>query len=181
MRRIIVVGCQGSGKTSLALKLGRKLGLPVVHLDVLYWLPCWKASDKESFRARVADAIAGNSWVVDGSFSGLAFDLTLARANSLVVIDRSRWLCQWRIAWRSAFDRAGMRPDLPEGCPEQFDWNLMREAWRYNADRRPVIEAERLKYGAGVPVVRLSGDREIEDFLDGVERDSFRATDIQDS
>ena len=42
----------------------------------------------------------------------------------------------------------------------------MREAWRYNADRWPVIEAERLKYGAEVPVVRLSRDREIDDFLD---------------
>ena len=181
MRRIIVVGCQGSGKTSLALKLGRKLGLPVVHLDVLYWRSGWKASDKASFRARVADAIADEGWVVDGSFSGLAFDLTLARADTLVVIDRPRWLCQWRILWRSIFDRAGTRLDLPEGCPEQFDWNLMREAWRYNADRRPVIEAERLKYGAEVSVVRLSSDRKIDDFLAGVESETFRETDIEDS
>ena len=43
MRRIIVVGCQGSGKTSLALRLGRNLGLPVVHLDVLYWRPKYGA------------------------------------------------------------------------------------------------------------------------------------------
>jgi adenylate kinase family enzyme len=167
MRRIIVVGCPGSGKTSLALKLGRKLGLPVVHLDVLYWRPGWKASDKASFRARVADATAGEEWVVDGSFSGLAFDITLARADTLVVIDRPRWLCQWRIAWRSAFDRDEMRPDLPEGCPEKFDWKLMREAWRYNVDRQPVIEAERLKYGAGVSIARLGRDGEIEDFLNG--------------
>ncbi|WFU21079.1 hypothetical protein QA649_23460 [Bradyrhizobium sp. CB1717] len=80
MRGIIVVGSQGSGKTSLALKLGRKLGLPVVHLDVLYWRPGWKTSDAASFRTRVAEAIAGDAWVVDGSFSGLAFDLTLARS-----------------------------------------------------------------------------------------------------
>jgi len=38
--------------------------------------------------------------------------------------------------------------------------------WRYNADRRPRIEAERLKYGAQIPVVRLSSDREIEEFVD---------------
>jgi adenylate kinase family enzyme len=166
MRRIIVVGCPGSGKTRLALKLGRKLGLPVVHLDVLYWRPGWKASDKASFRVRIADAIAGEGWVVDSSFSALAFDLTVARADTLIVIERSRWLCLWRITWRSVFDRDGTRPDLPEGCPELFDGNLMREVWRYNADRRPRIEAERLEYGAEVPVVRLSNDREIEIFLD---------------
>jgi adenylate kinase family enzyme len=166
MRRIIVVGSQGSGKTSLAVKLGRKLGLPVVHLDVLYWQPGWKPSDTASFRLRVTDAIAGDEWIADGSFSGLAFDLTLARAELLVVIDRPRWLCQWRILWRSAFDRDTTRPDLPEGCPEQFDWKLMREAWRYDTERAPVIEAERVQYGADVPVVRLSSDRDIADFLE---------------
>ena len=165
MRRIIVVGSQGSGKTSLSRNLGRKLGLPVIHLDVLYWRPSWKASDTASFRLRVADAIASDEWIVDGSFSGLAFDLTLARAELLVVIDRPRWLCQWRILLRSAFDRDRSRPDLPEGCPEQFDLKLMREAWRYNMERAPVIEAERVQYGAHVPVVRLRSDRDIMNFL----------------
>ena len=42
----------------------------------------------------------------------------------------------------------------------------MRDAWRYNADRRPRIETERLKYGAQIPIVRLSSDREIEEFMD---------------
>ena len=165
MRRIIVAGCQGSGKTSLALKLGQKLGLPVVHLDVLYWQPGWKPSDKAGFRGRVADAITGEGWVADGSFSGLALDLTLARADTLIIIERPRWLCLWRVLWRSAFHRDPARTDLPEGCPEQFDWNLMLQTWRYNTELRPQIEAERLQYGADVPVVRLADDRAIADFL----------------
>ena len=86
--------------------------------------------------------------------------------DTLIVIERPRWLCLWRITWRSAFGRQTTRPDLPEGCPEQFDWSLMRDAWRYNADRRPRIETERLKYGAQISVVRLSSDREIEEFID---------------
>jgi adenylate kinase family enzyme len=166
MRRIIVVGCQGSGKTSLSLALGRKLGLPVVHLDTLYWRPGWKASDTPSFRTRVAEAIAGDGWIVDGSFSGLAFDLTIARAEKLIVIERSRFLCLWRVLWRSAFQRRGTRADLPEGCPEQFDFDLLKQVWRYNVDRRPQIEEERLKFGANVPVVRLRSDREIAAFVE---------------
>ncbi|MDP9095710.1 MAG: AAA family ATPase [Pseudomonadota bacterium] len=165
MRRIIVVGCPGSGKSSLALRLGRKLGLPVVHLDVLYWRPGWQASDTVSFRTRVAEAIAGDGWVLDGSFSGLAFNLTLARADTLVIIERPRWLCQWRILWRSVFDRDPLRPDLPEGCREKLDWKLMREAWRYDRERQPVIETERLQFGADVRAVRLSRDRDIDDFV----------------
>ena len=166
-----MVGSQGSGKTSLALALGRKLELPVIHLDVLYWRPGWTPSDKDEFRARVAAAIAGDAWVVDGSFSGLAFDLTLGRADTLVMLDRPRWLCQWRILWRSAFERREDRIDLPAGCPEQFDLKLMREAWRYNVERAPAIEAERVRYGAGVPVVRLRRDREVGAFLCSVADD----------
>ncbi len=165
MQRVIVVGCQGSGKTTFALKLGRKLGLPVVHLDVLYWRPGWTESDTPSFRARVLEAIAGDGWVVDGSFSGVAFDLTLARADLLIVIERPRWLCLWRVLWRSLFARRGQRPDLPEGCPEQIDFGLLRQVWRYDIDRAPRIEAERLHHGSNVLVVRLSSDREIDAFL----------------
>ena len=165
MRRIVVIGCQGSGKTRLAVHLGRKLALPVVHLDVLYWRPGWEASDRDSFRSRVAAAIAGEGWVVDGSFAGLAFDLTLARADALVVLDRPRWLCQWRILWRSAFERDQSRSDLPQGCPEHFDWKLMRQAWLYNSKRRPDIDAERVAYGAHIPVTCLGSDRDIANFL----------------
>jgi adenylate kinase family enzyme len=166
MRRIIVVGCQGSGKTTLALKLGEKLGLPVIHLDVLYWRPGWKESDLAGFRERVARAISGDGWIVDGGFSGLAFDLTLARADMLLMIERPRWLCLWRVLWRSAFHRSDLRRDLPEGCPEQFDWSLLRQVWRYALDRGPDIEAERLQYGSNVPVVQLRSDREIASMLE---------------
>jgi hypothetical protein len=51
---------------------------------------------------------------------------------------------------------------------EQFDWKLMREAWRYDTERAPVIEAERVQCGPDVPVVRLRRDRDITDFLDSV-------------
>lgn len=165
MHRIVVVGSPGSGKTDLSLRLGKKLGLPVVHLDVLYWKPGWRPSEPAEFRQRLAEAVAGRDWIIDGSFAELAFDLTLGSANMMVAIDRPRTLCQRRILWRSAFQRGGTRPDLPEGCPEKFDFALMREAWRYNFERRPAIEAERLKHGAGVPVVRLRSDRDIEGFL----------------
>jgi adenylate kinase family enzyme len=170
MKRIIVVGCQGSGKTRLSLALGARLGLPVVHLDVLYWRPGWKESDTAGFRVRVSEAIAADGWVVDGSFSGLALDVTLARAERFVVIERPRWLCLWRVLWRSAFQRSGRRTDLPEGCPEQFDWGLLKQVWRYNTDRRPRVEAELAQYGGHVPVVRLRNDREIAAFVEASSR-----------
>ena len=166
MRRIVVAGSQGSGKSRLSLALGAKLGLPIIHLDTLYWRPGWKPSETGDFRARVAKAIEGEGWIVDGSFSGLCLDLTIGRADCFVLLDRPRWLCVWRVLQRSAFQRRGMRSDLPEGCPEQFDWDLVGQTWRWPVERRPQIEAERQKYGASVPVVRLRTDREVATFLE---------------
>jgi len=149
----------------LSLALGRKLGLPVIHLDVLYWRPGWQPSDLEDFRARVAEAVAGEGWIVDGSYSGLAMGLTLARADQLIVIERPRWLTVWRVLWRSAFQRRGSRPDLPQGCAETFDWSVVKQSWRYNTDRRPRVEADVRKFGAHIPIARLHNDHEIANFI----------------
>ncbi len=165
MRRIVVVGSQGSGKTHLSLALGAKLGLPIIHLDTLYWRPGWKPSQRDDFRARVAQAISTDGWIVDGSYSGLCLDLTVARADLFVSLERPRWFCVWRVLKRSAFQRRGLRTDLPAGCPEQFDWDLVGQTWRWPTERRPQIEVERLKYGASIPVVRLRTDRQVADFL----------------
>jgi hypothetical protein len=104
----------------------------VAHLDELY-RPGWKASDQASFRVRVADAVAGEGWVVDGSFSGLAFDLTLARADTLIVIERPRWLCLWRPAFRvrSRRDAARFTRGMPGAIRLEFD------AGRLALQRRP--------------------------------------------
>src|SRR5260370_18292945 len=103
MRRIVVIGCPGSGKTTLALRLGRRLALPVVHLDVLFWRPGWTASDTPSFRGRVSQAIAGDAWIVDGSYATQTFDLSLPRADAIVFLHRPCWSCLWRVACRSIF------------------------------------------------------------------------------
>jgi adenylate kinase family enzyme len=163
MWRIVILGCSGSGKTTLAVQLGERLGLPVVHLDPLYWRPGWQAPDTEGFRARVAHAVAGDAWVSEGNYRE-TFDLRLPRADAVIILERSRWLCLWRVLWRAMFER-NRRPDLPEGCPEHPDWSLFKFIWWFGRVTWPGIEAARIEHGAHVPVARLRGNREIKAFL----------------
>ncbi|HTV90187.1 MAG TPA: hypothetical protein VME41_14330 [Stellaceae bacterium] len=163
LRRIVVLGCAGSGKTTLAVCLGERLDLPVVHLDLLYWRPGWQARDTAGFLARVAASLASDAWVSEGNYRE-TFPLRLPRADAVIIIDRSRWLCLWRVVRRSCF-RRGRRPDLPLGCPEKVDWEFLKFIWRFRKRTWPRIEADRRAYGQGVPVIRLRSKRQIHTFL----------------
>ncbi len=168
VKRILIVGCAGSGKSRLAVQLGQRMGLPVVHLDVLFWRPGWKKGDLSDFRAKVVAAHAGDGWISDGNFVNDSFDLRLPRADAVIVLERSRWLCLFRVLWRAVFDRE--RPDLPAGCPEKPDWDLLTYIWNFKRVDRPHLEAALLSRARELRVIRLRSNRAIAAFLAGSHR-----------
>jgi hypothetical protein len=86
MERINVVGTSCSGKTTLARAVAARLGIPHVELDALFWDRNWTPVAGDLFRARVADAVRGERWVVDGGYSPIR-DLTWSRADTVVWLD----------------------------------------------------------------------------------------------
>ncbi|HLK26037.1 MAG TPA: hypothetical protein VKT30_15390 [Caulobacteraceae bacterium] len=163
MRRVVILGCSGSGKTTLARAVGERLGMPVVHLDTLYYEPGWKPRPWEAFRASLAAAVAAEAWVIDGHFAE-TLDLSAPRADLVVFVRQPRWRRLWRVTRRWLTDRGRDRPDLPVGCPERFDWALLKWIWRFERDVRPKTDAALAAYPA--PVVRLSGDKQIARFVE---------------
>ena len=166
MRRVVILGNSGSGKSTLARAMGERLGLPVVHLDALFWQPGWKEPENEAFRARVAAAVAGDDWITDGNFVGRTFDLRLAKADLVIYLDQPRRVCLWRVLKRAWTDRGKRRPDLAEGCPEKLDWPFLEWVWTFERKSRPRIQSEAARYG--VPTITLRGDRAVVDFLEGL-------------
>ncbi len=86
MKRVSVVGTTGSGKTTMARALSLLLGSPHVELDALFWEPRWKMADLPVFRLRVASAVAGDAWVIDGGYSAVR-DLIWPRADTVIWLD----------------------------------------------------------------------------------------------
>ncbi|MFZ5719091.1 MAG: topology modulation protein [Pseudomonadota bacterium] len=164
MRRILIIGNSGGGKSTLARRLGETLGLPVIHLDVLFWKPGWVETDDEVFRAQVAEALAGEAWICDGNFGG-SWDLRMPRADTIVWIDQPAWLCLARAIWRVVKYRDGTRPDMAEGCRETVDLKFYAFILGYNRTVRPKLEAALATHGAHARQVRLRSDREIAEFL----------------
>jgi adenylate kinase family enzyme len=163
MQRVAILGCSGAGKSTFARELGARIGAPVVHLDALFWRPGWVEPVNEDFRAAVAAAIAGDAWVTDGNFVSRTFDLRLPRADTVIFLDQPRWLCVYRILWRwlTAFGRD--RPDLAEGCQENFNWDFFLWTWNFNRKSKPRILEVAGCYPT--PVTVLKGDAAMARFL----------------
>jgi len=98
--RIWVVGATCSGKTTLAAELAAQLGCPHVELDGLYWQQNWTPADPDEFRARVADALAGDCWVVDGNYRGALGERVAARVQMVVWLDYPLPVNLWRLIKR---------------------------------------------------------------------------------
>src|SRR6516225_379561 len=90
-KRIVILGPCGAGKSTLARRIGERLGLPVVHLDRFFWNPGWVQTEEATFRARVEKAAEGDAWVMDGNYTNPApINHRLSRAHAVIWLDLPR-------------------------------------------------------------------------------------------
>jgi adenylate kinase family enzyme len=138
MNRIAVIGCSGSGKSTLSRELGRALGLPVVHLDCLFWKPGWVESPREEFAELVRGVVTGERWVLDGTYR-FTWNIVMPRVDTIVFLDFSRTICLWRVLARYLAHRGRTRQDVTAGCPEKIDFEFVEFIWTFPTDYRPSI------------------------------------------
>ena len=163
MERIMIIGCGGSGKSTLAQQLGEKLGLPVVHLDKLFWTPGWVSVPKEEFDRRHQAAIAQEKWIIDGNFDR-TIPLRLQRCDAVIYLDFSRFACLLGVLKRVLTTYGKVRPDMGEGCPERIDLDFLKWVWNFNKNKRE-RNYRLLKEAEGVRVIVLKNRRAVKNFL----------------
>ena len=138
MRRILVYGVTGSGKTTLAARVAARLGLPWHAMDDLAWEPGWVAVSDEDQRDRVRAICAGDAWVLDAAY-GKWTDLVLARADLVVGLDLPRWRSFARLLRRTV-ERIVRRRPVCNGNRETWRLSfLSRESilvWHFRSFRR---------------------------------------------
>jgi adenylate kinase family enzyme len=165
MKRILVIGSGGAGKSTFSRRLGERLGLEVIHLDREQWRPGWVETPKDEWRRKVEELVARDAWVMDGNYSG-TLDVRLAACDTVIFLDLPRAVCVWRVLKRIVTYRRGVRPDMAEGCHEQFDFKFIQWVWGYPSTRRPKILALLEQHSRDKQIIRLRSRAEVGKFLE---------------
>ena len=166
MRRVLIIGSAGAGKSTLARRLGEIVGLPVVHLDAHYWKAGWRATPPDEWRQRVSELLRGDAWIMDGNYGGTLRERVEA-ADTVILLELSRVLCLFRVVLRSIRHHGRARADLNPECPEQLpDLEFIRWIWRYPRDSLPRVHEILRAHSAGRTIVTLRSPKEIERYLE---------------
>jgi hypothetical protein len=135
-RRIVIVGCAGSGKTTTAAAITARVGLRHIEMDALFWGPDWTPVDADVFHARLRDAAQGDAWVFDGNyFTAGARGIVWPRADTAVFLDLPKHTAVRRTILRTA-RRTLTREELWAGNRETVanafrdEDGLIRYLWR---------------------------------------------------
>ena len=155
MKKISIIGSGGAGKSTLSLKIGQILQLPVIHLDQHYWKPGWVESEKEDWRNKVQSIVKQDSWVMDGNYGG-TFDLRFPESDTIIILDYSPMICMYRSLKRRFQHWNKTRPDMARGCPEKFvEFDFFKWIWNFRRDGRPIIENGLEEYAKNVDIIKF--------------------------
>jgi adenylate kinase family enzyme len=165
VRKIVVVGPIGAGKSRLASELGELLGIRVLHLDTLFWKPGWVPTPRDEFEAMQRRELATDSWIVDAQFDDMLPDWVYG-ADTVVFVDISLGRSLWRVSKRRLNRQASV--GTPVGEPGALHRSLLkfaRNQWQYRRTVRQELLAELARERDGRRVVILRRDSDTVAFL----------------
>jgi len=164
LKRVLIIGTGGSGKTTAARRLAERTGLPLIHLDQLYWRAGWQPTPAEEWQAKVEHALRGDQWIIDGNYGG-TLDLRLQACDTVVFLDLPRIVCLWRVFKRWLRYNGRQRPDVSPGCTERLSWEFLTWIWTYRKRRRGHILERLATLETRKRVIVLRSPGAVNDFL----------------
>lgn len=161
MERVLVVGISGSGKSRFARRLGAAVGLPVVHLDSIFWMDNWAEADPMTVQTSIRTALDQDQWVIEGYVEPLG-RRRVQRADLVVYLDCSGKQALVGGLQRWVRHRRHARPELPPGNTDRLNLAFLLVLLR--RQERPEIEAA-IAGAAEGKVVRLQSRRQADRLL----------------
>ena len=140
MKKVIVIGCPGSGKSTFSRELNAKTDIPLYHLDMMYWNADKTIVEKSIFRKRLSDALLMDEWIIDGNY-GSTMEMRLLACDTVFFLDYPTDVCLDGIRAR----RGKPRSDMP-WVEDEDDAEFLAYIKGYNEQQRPTVLALLEKY-----------------------------------
>jgi len=169
MKRILILGSAGAGKTVLARQLGARLDLPIIHLDRHFWLPGWQCVSGNSWPDIVQELTLGECWIIDGNYRS-TLDMRLDACDTAIFLDFPRTLCLAHAFKRLVQYRNRSRADIGPGCQERLDWNFVKWIWSFPERSRPEMLAKLDRARSRKHVIILKSPAAVTAFLQSLNR-----------
>ena len=133
MKRIMIIGCPGSGKSTFARALAAKTGLPLYYLDMMYWNLDRTTKPKEEFRAALRETVSLPEWIIDGNY-GSTLEIRMEVCDTVIFLDYPVEVCIAGVEER----RGKPRPDMP-WVETEPDLEFIEFIKKYNEESRPKV------------------------------------------
>ena len=159
MKKVIVIGCPGAGKSTFARALKEKTGLPLYYLDMLYWNADKTTVSKDVFIQRLNTVLAEDEWIIDGNY-GSTMEKRMAECDTVFFLDFDMDVCLSGVKER----QGAPRPDMP-WIETEDDGEFLEFIRNYAAESRPKV-LELLKKYSSKNIVVFNNRDETEIFLE---------------
>ncbi len=167
MKKVIVIGSPGAGKSTFAKELARKTELPLYHLDQIWWRENWTHISREEFDRIHTELLTHEEWIIDGDYNRTRA-ARIAACDTVFYLRYPRTVCFFSAMRRALKNRGKSRSDIAEGCVEQFDREFRRYIWNFDKTRGEDIRKELSACNADLHIFRSR--KEAKKFLDGIQK-----------
>lgn len=164
MQKIIIIGNPGSGKSTLASKLGKKLNLPVFHLDSFFFEANWVIRNRVNFDDDVNKIVQKDAWIIDGNY-GRTMPLRIEKADTIILLDFPTYKSLFRVLKRRIQYHNKTRADMAAGCIEKLDYEFLHYVATFRKKKLPKIIKRLENMDKSKQVFIFKSDKEVEAFL----------------
>ncbi len=165
-KKVLIIGCAGSGKTTLAKQLSKLIGLPIIHMDNYYWTENWSRKSDKVWHEIVNELCKQPKWIMDGNYTK-SMPIRFQYATAVIYLDMPRWKCLLRVVirrFRLIYNKK--RDDIPKKCNERMNVEFYRWIWNY--PKRSRNETLALLNASDKIIFHLKSRRDVHYFIKNI-------------
>lgn len=161
IKRIVIIGISGTGKSSLGYRLTEKIKVPLYHMDSLIWGPNWTEQTEHQISFALSKIALTRSWIIEGWIDDYSVPI-LNQSDVVLYLDYPGWLAAWGGLQRWWKYRGAKRPEMPKDCIERFNLAFLYKIL-FRKERAHIENI--LSKVPGIRVIRIKSRPEMKNYL----------------